>query len=116
MMRLLTTEKDTISLNALELCTRDGGLTGLIEDIFEEIQHELKRQENIKVNSAIVDELESVKTMLDKKTLSLQKKEKDLIEAISDVQKQKSDLCNNVQQVYDILSRMMEDNYQNKLS
>lgn len=71
MMRLLTTEKDSISLNALELCTRDGGLTGLIEDILEEIQHELKRQENIKVNSAIVDELETVKTMLDKKTLSL---------------------------------------------
>lgn len=50
-----------MSLNALQLCTRDRGIVGLIEEIAEETYTELSKKEKQKINSEIVDELENVK-------------------------------------------------------
>lgn len=41
---------------------------GLIEEIAEETYTELRKQEKNKINSEIVDELENVKQLLEKKS------------------------------------------------
>lgn len=65
--RILTLDPDLISLNALELCTREKGLSGFIEELVDEVSHEVNRKESFRFNAEIVEELEAVKAMLSKK-------------------------------------------------
>ncbi|KAM3143252.1 hypothetical protein pb186bvf_004584 [Paramecium bursaria] len=113
--RLLTIDPDYISINALELSTRDKGVTGLLEEIIDIVEEECQNEKKVQLNNQIVLEFEHIKQMLDKKSIMLAQKEKDLQFKSIEIQKTKSELCQNLQQVYEILSKMMEENYNNKL-
>ncbi|CAD8193744.1 unnamed protein product [Paramecium pentaurelia] len=114
--KIVTVDLNIVSLNALQLCTRDKGIKGLIQEIAEETYQDINRKEKQKINNEIVDELENVKSLLEKKQLMQIKKEKELVEYEYSLQKFKSEMSNSIQQVYDILSKMMEEQYQQKLS
>ncbi|CAD8205547.1 unnamed protein product [Paramecium pentaurelia] len=114
--KIVTIDPNIVSLNALQLCTRDKGIKGLIEEIAEETYQDINRKEKQKINNEIVDELENVKQLLEKKQVMQIKKEKELVEYEYSLQKFKSEMSNSIQQVYDILCKMMEEQYQQKLS
>ncbi|CAK59340.1 unnamed protein product (macronuclear) [Paramecium tetraurelia] len=114
--KIVTVDPNIVSLNALQLSTRDKGIKGLIEEIAEETYQDINRKEKQKINNEIVDELENVKQLLEKKQVMQIKKEKELVEYEYSLQKFKSEMSNSIQQVYDILSKMMEEQYQQKLS
>ncbi|CAD8119091.1 unnamed protein product [Paramecium sonneborni] len=114
--KIVTVDPNIVSLNALQLCTRDKGIKGLIEEIAEETYQDINRKEKQKINNEIVDELENVKQLLEKKQVQQIKKEKELVEYEYSLQKFKSEMSNSIQQVYEILSKMMEEQYQSKLS
>ena len=86
-MRLkLCIDEETVSLNALELFTREPegeaptgkGLEKAVRRVLDEIAGRWKMQQSQKINDEIVSELAEVKKMLDVKSQQLAKQEKQL--------------------------------------
>ena len=64
-----------ISLNALEIFTREKGLNQSIEKIYKKIKHEAEENRKQKINESIVREMDELKKILDKKKSDLISKE-----------------------------------------
>ena len=69
----LSIDQNQVSINALELFTRQKGLKKAMIDILEQIVGEYKIQNKVQLNQEIVSELSEVKQMLDIKSQQLNK-------------------------------------------
>jgi hypothetical protein len=69
----LSIDQNQVSINALELFTRQKGLKQAMIDILEQIVGEYKIQNKVQLNQEIVSELSEVKQMLDIKSQQLNK-------------------------------------------
>jgi len=67
-----------VSLNALELFTRDLGLDKCIKDLAQDCIMKQKATRSIALNDTIVSELMDVKKMLELKSRQVEQKEKEL--------------------------------------
>lgn len=63
-----------ISINALQLLTRDNGLEGFIEQIFERVDDSLKESKAV-INEQILQEVTEIKDILDSRSIELDKRE-----------------------------------------
>ena len=67
----ISIDQELVSLNALELFSRKGGLQRGIRSLFEDCISRHRAQRSIKLNDTIVQELADVKTMLDSRSKQL---------------------------------------------
>lgn len=66
-------DQKTVSLNALEIFTRNKGLVEAVRTLLEDCIGRNKAQQSIRLNDKIVQELQDVKTMLDAKSKKISK-------------------------------------------
>ena len=74
----LSIDEEFVSINALELFTRDQGLTKALTNLVQECVAQQKEQLSSQINDTIVSELAEVKQMLDQKSKQLSQQEKTL--------------------------------------
>ena len=77
-MLALDKKSGCISLNALELLTRDCGLEQYIQQIFERVDESIK-ESKAQINNEILQEVTEIKEMLDLKSIELDKREAKII-------------------------------------
>lgn len=70
-MRKVSIDDKKVSLNALELLTRERGLEKAIQELTQECIMKQKASKSIQLNDTIVQELSDVKKMLDAKSRTL---------------------------------------------
>lgn len=74
----LSIDEEYVSINALELFTREDGLSKAIRNLVQDCIARQKQQMTSEINDTIVSELAEVKEMLDLKAKQLAKQEKAL--------------------------------------
>ena len=73
---VLTTEKSSqISLNALQILTRDKGLFESVADLVVEIKNSLKIRKSEEINKIVFEEINIIKSLLDEKNRELNERE-----------------------------------------
>lgn len=77
-MRKISIDEKKVSLNALELFTRERGLEKCIYECALECILKQKASRSIQLNDTIVQELMDVKKMLEVKSRQIEQKERDL--------------------------------------
>jgi hypothetical protein len=93
-------DQKTVSLNALEIFTRNNGLLDAVRSLLQDCIGRNKAQQSIRLNDKIVQELSDVKAMLDAKSKKIAKQEADLKSRQKDFERQKQEAAKVLEQAY----------------
>ncbi|KRX07908.1 hypothetical protein PPERSA_10296 [Pseudocohnilembus persalinus] len=114
-----TNDENVISLNALDLQTRQIGFTKKIIQLVQEVEQMIKLQEKIEnqnksqqsleISSHIQNELLSIKEMLDNKKQNLQEQEKKLLFREKEIQQREKKLKEILRKEKEQLQKVLED-------
>ena len=113
---LLTMKDDLISLNALEILTKENGLTQTISIMIEEIRKNVIQKQGESVNQMILKEFTSLNQMLEKKRNDLINQEKSLKEYEANLIEREENLKNLIEGQFNDLLAQFDQNYNEKQS
>lgn len=94
-----------MSLNALELFTRDLGLDKCIKDLAQDCIMKQKATRSIALNDTIVSELMDVKKMLELKSRQVEQKEKELKAKEQQLEQQKKAMLQQLKDEAQVLAK-----------
>ncbi|KAL4503305.1 hypothetical protein ABPG72_000911 [Tetrahymena utriculariae] len=101
--KLTTNDEEKISLNALQIFTKDGGLRERITSIAQSIKNDSKQREKENINKKIFQEINSLSKILEQKSKELAKKEKSLIEREQNLKQKEQDFKSILKGEYDVM-------------
>ncbi|EAS00326.2 endo-1,4-beta-xylanase xylA, putative (macronuclear) [Tetrahymena thermophila SB210] len=101
--KLTTNDEEKISLNALQIFTKDGGLRERITSIAQSIKNDSKQREKDNINRKIFQEINSLSKILEQKSKELAKKEKSLIEREQNLKQKEQDFKSILKGEYDVM-------------
>ena len=93
-------DQKTVSLNALEIFTRNKGLLEAVKGMLVDGIGRNKQQQSIRLNDKIVQELSDVKSLLDGKSKKITKQEQELKQKQRDFERQKQETIKHLENAY----------------
>lgn len=113
---LLTMKDDMVSLNALEILTKENGLTKTIYIMIEEIRKNVMQKQSESVNQMILKEFTTLNQMLEKKKNDLINQEKSLKEYEASLIEKEENLKNLIEGQYNESMARFDQNFNEKHS
>lgn len=110
---LTTSDEKTLSLNALEVNTKNKGLYNFVYDLAMEAQSMSKIKQDNKLNEAILHELSEVSKMMTKKREELMEYENRLREYERELNEREANMKKQLQIEYNRLMKALEENHKN---
>lgn len=99
--KITTNNQYQISLNALEIFTKENGLKYSVIEILEDIRKKMEKIQKEEIDQLVFDEINIIKEMLEKKNKELNEKEKNLINYEREICERE----NKLQEIFDNLSQ-----------
>ena len=107
---------DEISLNALEILTKEKGLNHSIEDIFKKIKSETEENKRRIINESILHEMDELKNILEKKKSDILKRESILSQREETLVKHENQLRSAIEGLYEKLLIKLDDVSQKRIT
>lgn len=116
LMRKVSIDGKKVSLNALELWTRDIGLEKGLSEVVSECLLKQKARKSVQLNDTIMQELQEVQSMLEVKSQQLAKRERELATKEKSIKEQSQRAMVAVREEYERLLKEAEGRFAKEYS